>query len=79
MNSLLAAIDPSGFISKKVDIDTKTQSSISSWKANLKLPTRDLRKRTSDVTNTKGNEFEDFCLKRKIRRVFLDYAFSKVC
>lgn len=77
MNSLLAAIDPSGFISKKVDIDTKTQSSISSWKANLKLPTRDLRKRTSDVTNTKGNEFEDFCLKRELLMGVFEKGWEK--
>ena len=35
------------------------------WKKNLKLPPKDMRIKTSDVTDTKGNEFEDFCLKRK--------------
>ncbi|XP_014666986.1 PREDICTED: ATP-dependent RNA helicase cgh-1-like [Priapulus caudatus] len=34
------------------------------WKAKLKLPEKDRRKMTSDVTDTKGNEFEDYCLKR---------------
>lgn len=37
-----------------------------SWKSQLVLPPRDRRKRTSDVTDTKGNEFEDFCLKRDL-------------
>merc|ERR1719495_1614850 len=37
-----------------------------SWKAQLTLPAKDRRKRTSDVTDTKGNEFEDFCLKRDL-------------
>lgn len=37
-----------------------------SWKAQLVIPPRDRRKRTSDVTDTKGNEFEDFCLKRDL-------------
>ncbi|XP_022109362.1 ATP-dependent RNA helicase cgh-1-like [Acanthaster planci] len=32
------------------------------WKAGLKKPPRDARIKTSDVTNTKGNEFEDYCL-----------------
>ena len=35
------------------------------WKGQLKLPPKDNRVRTTDVTETKGNEFEDFCLKRK--------------
>jgi len=36
------------------------------WKTQLAIPTKDRRKRTSDVTDTKGNEFEDFCLKRDL-------------
>ncbi|XP_038062661.1 ATP-dependent RNA helicase cgh-1-like [Patiria miniata] len=32
------------------------------WKAGLKKPPVDSRFKTSDVTNTKGNEFEDYCL-----------------
>ena len=35
------------------------------WKNNLKLPPKDNRVKTTDVTDTKGNEFEDFCLTRK--------------
>ncbi len=58
MNSL-------GFLTKKVDPVNEPHVSAASWKANLKIPTRDLRKKTSDVTNTKGNEFEDFCFKRR--------------
>lgn len=37
-----------------------------SWKAKLKLPDKDNRLKTSDVTDTKGNEFEDYCLKREL-------------
>ncbi|XP_045594710.1 ATP-dependent RNA helicase me31b isoform X2 [Procambarus clarkii] len=37
-----------------------------SWKSQIVVPPRDRRKRTSDVTDTKGNEFEDFCLKRDL-------------
>ena len=36
------------------------------WKKSLKLPPKDTRVRTSDVTNIKGNEFEDFCLRREL-------------
>ena len=36
------------------------------WKSQLKLPPQDTRKKTTDVTETKGNEFEDFCLKRRL-------------
>lgn len=36
------------------------------WKENLVAPEHDARYKTSDVTKTKGNEFEDFCLKRDL-------------
>ena len=47
-------------------------ASMPAWKSNLKLPPKDLRKKTSDVTDTKGNDFEDFCLKR-------NYYFTLTC
>ena len=45
-------------------------ASMPAWKSNLKLPPKDLRKKTSDVTDTKGNEFEDFCLKRNYHNFY---------
>jgi len=36
------------------------------WKSQLKIPPKDKRKQTSDVTDTKGTSFEDFCLKREL-------------
>ncbi|XP_077985457.1 putative ATP-dependent RNA helicase ddx6 isoform X2 [Glandiceps talaboti] len=36
------------------------------WKKSLKLPPKDRRVKTSDVTRTKGNDFEDYCLKREL-------------
>lgn len=36
------------------------------WKKSLHIPAKDLRIKTADVTNTKGTEFEDFCLKREV-------------
>ena len=44
---------------------------VNGWKSQLKLPPKDGRKKTSDVTDTKGNEFEDFCLKRELLMVFI--------
>lgn len=36
------------------------------WKSKLNIPDKDRRARTSDVTNTSGHDFEDYCLKREL-------------
>ena len=36
------------------------------WKSKLNIPEVDRRARTSDVTNTSGHDFEDYCLKREL-------------
>ncbi|KAI7736205.1 hypothetical protein M8C21_024118, partial [Ambrosia artemisiifolia] len=36
------------------------------WKSELRLPPADTRYKTEDVTATKGNEFEDYFLKREL-------------
>jgi len=36
------------------------------WKSQIKMPPKDTRPQTSDVTNTRGNEFEEFCLSREL-------------
>lgn len=38
----------------------------SGWKSKLNLPSKDKRVKTTDVTATKGHEFEDYCLKREL-------------
>jgi ATP-dependent RNA helicase DDX6/DHH1 len=38
----------------------------SGWKSKLTLPSKDKRVKTTDVTATKGHEFEDYCLKREL-------------
>lgn len=48
-----------------------------SWKNKLKLPPKDNRKKTSDVTDTKGNEFEDFCLKRELLMGIFEKGWEK--
>lgn len=47
------------------------------WKNNLKLPPKDNRIKTTDVTNTKGNEFEDFCLKRDLLMGIFEKGWEK--
>lgn len=48
------------------DIKAAIKNDDQSWKAKLNIPEKDQRVRTTDVTNTKGNEFEDYCLKREL-------------
>jgi ATP-dependent RNA helicase DDX6/DHH1 len=43
----------------------------------LKLPQKDNRPKTQDVTGTKGNEFEDFFLKRDLLMGIFEAGFEK--
>jgi len=47
------------------------------WKSQLKLPPKDRRQKTTDVTDTKGNEFEDFCLKRELLMGIFEKGWEK--
>eukprot|EP01023_Acetabularia_acetabulum_P026161 TRINITY_DN248_c0_g1_i2.p1 TRINITY_DN248_c0_g1~~TRINITY_DN248_c0_g1_i2.p1 ORF type:complete len:480 (+),score=58.66 TRINITY_DN248_c0_g1_i2:151-1440(+) len=47
------------------------------WKQKLSLPPRDPRHRTEDVTATKGNEFEDYFLKRPLLMGIFEKGFEK--
>lgn len=47
------------------------------WKSNLKIPPKDRRIRTADVTDTKGNDFEDYCLKRELLMGIFEKGFEK--
>ncbi|KAL9963645.1 hypothetical protein ACROYT_G027171 [Oculina patagonica] len=48
-----------------------------SWKAKLKAPAKDKRIRTTDVTATKGNEFEDYLLKRELLMGIFEKGYEK--
>lgn len=48
-----------------------------SWKANLKAPAKDKRIQTTDVTATKGNEFEDYLLKRELLMGIFEKGYEK--
>ncbi|GAA5978240.1 hypothetical protein JCM11641_001145 [Rhodosporidiobolus odoratus] len=47
------------------------------WKKNLSLPTKDSRPQTEDVTGTKGNEFEDYFLKRELLMGIFEAGFER--
>ncbi|KAH8819530.1 ATP-dependent RNA helicase DHH1 [Xylogone sp. PMI_703] len=47
------------------------------WKANLKIPNKDTRQQTEDVTATKGLDFEDFGLKRDLLMGIFEAGFEK--
>ncbi|CAH1262487.1 probable ATP-dependent RNA helicase DDX6 [Branchiostoma lanceolatum] len=47
------------------------------WKKSLKMPPKDTRIRTTDVTATKGNEFEDYCLKRELLMGIFEMGWEK--
>uniref|UniRef100_A0A672FIY8 RNA helicase n=1 Tax=Salarias fasciatus TaxID=181472 RepID=A0A672FIY8_SALFA len=47
------------------------------WKKCLELPPKDHRVKTSDVTSTKGNEFEDYCLKRELLMGIFEMGWEK--
>ncbi|EXJ89787.1 ATP-dependent RNA helicase DHH1 [Capronia epimyces CBS 606.96] len=47
------------------------------WRDSLKLPTKDTRQQTEDVTATKGLEFEDFYIKRELMMGIFEAGFEK--
>eukprot|EP00850_Spirogloea_muscicola_P014450 SM000104S09320 [mRNA] locus=s104:61115:64220:- [translate_table: standard] len=47
------------------------------WKQQLKLPPADSRFKTEDVTATKGNEFEDYFLKRELLMGIYEKGFER--
>ncbi|KAL8695395.1 MAG: hypothetical protein Q9218_000154 [Villophora microphyllina] len=54
--------------------DTSTDSS---WKEKLKVPVKDARPQTEDVTKTKGLDFEDFLIKRELMMGIFEAGFEK--
>ncbi|CAF0855224.1 unnamed protein product [Rotaria sordida] len=47
------------------------------WKSKLNIPEQDHRARTSDVTNTSGHDFEDYCLKRELLMGIYEKGWEK--
>ena len=55
----------------------RTDRSGDDWKSQLVRPQADLRQKTEDVTATKGNEFEDYFLKRELLMGIYEHGFDK--
>src|SRR5438876_1838527 len=47
------------------------------WKAGLKLPPKDNRRLTTDVTDREGKEFEDFCVTRELLMGIFEMGWEK--
>lgn len=62
---------------EKSNQTTNVDSSAEDWKASLKLPPPDTRYQTEDVTATKGNEFEDYFLKRELLMGIYEKGFER--
>ncbi|KAL9689961.1 hypothetical protein QQ045_010354 [Rhodiola kirilowii] len=61
----------------EVEKTVQTDSSSQDWKSQLRLPPPDTRYKTEDVTATKGNEFEDYFLKRELLMGIYEKGFER--
>ncbi|KAK6636156.1 putative ATP-dependent RNA helicase me31b [Polyplax serrata] len=59
--------------SGKVDVEKSDEG----WKSKLKRPPPDRRVQTSDVTDRRGNDFEEFCLKRELLMGIFEKGWEK--
>ncbi|KAK4121967.1 DEAD/DEAH box helicase [Parathielavia appendiculata] len=62
---------------KASTLNDRSASGSDDWKKNLRLPAKDTRQQTEDVTNTKGLDFEDFGLKRDLLMGIFEAGFEK--
>ncbi|GFP85146.1 dead-box ATP-dependent RNA helicase 8 [Phtheirospermum japonicum] len=70
-----AVSDSPNEVEKTVQSDAAGSTS-QDWKARLAIPPPDTRYRTEDVTATKGNEFEDYFLKRELLMGIYEKGFE---
>ncbi|KAJ7519561.1 hypothetical protein O6H91_20G044400 [Diphasiastrum complanatum] len=61
----------------QMTLNGQESSSMLDWKVQLKLPPVDTRHKTEDVTATKGNEFEDYFLKRELLMGIYEKGFER--
>ena len=54
-----------------------TAQSDAQWKSSINAPPKDDRPQTEDVTNTKGNDFEDYYLKRELLMGIFEAGFER--
>lgn len=67
---------PKSMVNEKALVATSLSDDMG-WKAKLKIPPKDNRIKTSDVTDTRGNEFEEFCLKRQLLMGIFEKGWEK--
>lgn len=58
-------------------MESPNPQSDSNWKAQLKMPPPDSRPKTEDVTATKGNDFEDYYLRRELLMGIFEKGMEK--
>ncbi|KAK1283617.1 DEAD-box ATP-dependent RNA helicase 6 [Acorus calamus] len=64
-------------VEKAVQSESYDSRCSQNWKAQLKVPPKDTRYMTEDVTATKGNEFEDYFLKRELLMGIYEKGFER--
>ena len=70
--------DPLPSVSKAKENSTTNGTTVGDdWKNNIKIPAPDTRTKTADVTATKGNDFEDYFLKRELLMGIFEKGFEK--
>ncbi|KAJ6253693.1 atp-dependent RNA helicase ddx6-related [Anaeramoeba flamelloides] len=57
--------------------NNKNQDNLENWKENLKIPKKDTRQRTVDVTETEGHDFEDYYLKIPLLKGIFEAGYEK--
>eukprot|EP01119_Soliformovum_irregulare_P011026 TRINITY_DN2732_c0_g1_i1.p1 TRINITY_DN2732_c0_g1~~TRINITY_DN2732_c0_g1_i1.p1 ORF type:complete len:452 (-),score=146.64 TRINITY_DN2732_c0_g1_i1:137-1492(-) len=60
-----------------VNQESQNQPNDEDWKSKLNLPAQDSRPKTQDVTGTKGNDFEDYYLKKELLMGIFENGFEK--
>lgn len=73
----MSSITSSGFQAPAAAAPSGLHEENHNWKQNLNLPPKDLRPQTEDVTKTKGNEFEDYFLKRDLLMGIFEMGFER--
>ncbi|CAL8090867.1 unnamed protein product [Orchesella dallaii] len=75
---------PASLLEKKPDLmglgmgmGSGGQQQTGDWKKQLKMPPKDRRVKTSDVTDREGKEFEDFCLSRELLMGIFEMGWEK--
>ena len=62
---------------KEETTETRTEESTKEWKEKIQMPAKDTRIKTTDVTNTKGLEFEDFAINQDLLRGIFEKGYDK--